>query len=206
MTQRANTITVAFLTALALVTGCAEAPTAPAEVEAAFGKAKECPGHPSCGDGGEEEDGGQNYHITVTGDVTGDGATDQQTSGVVARGYQLDVSTFLTALPDEGFATCFDASAHNGLTFSASQAAGAPSSANYFFNGLTSNGSGVTYLFQLLGGQTADPYPPAEGQTATIVFSGWSVSHDSGGSKKTACTGSGGLSATMEVTGLAAGG
>lgn len=199
MTQRRNTITVAFLTALAIVAGCVDGPTAPPEVEAALAKAKECPGHPSCGDGGEGEGGSQNYHITVTGDVTGDGETDHQTSGTVARGYQLDVSTFLTPM-SEDFATCFDPSVTNGTSFSVG-----PTEANYFFDGQTTTGTGVVYGFKLLGGQTTASGPPAEGETVTITYSAWSVAHDSGGSKKTACSGSGSLSATVEVTGLPSG-
>ena len=197
----ASMITFTSLTALALLAGCTEGPTAPTPAESLFAKAKECPGHPSCGDGGGDV-GSQNYHITVTGDVTGDGATDHHTTGMVARGYQLDVSTFLSALPDAGFATCFDASAHLGLTLAVRQ--GPPMFVNYYFEGLTSDGKGVTYLFQLLGGQSEDTWPPEEGVTSTATFSGWSVAHDSGGSAKTACSGSGSLSATVEVTGLAA--
>lgn len=158
-----------------------------------------CTPWPDCKDGDGSGDPEPEYQVDIAGDVAGSGQTSTETSGVVARGYTLDL-TLLQAAVDQG-GTCFADGSYTG-NFVAGQADDGSIGTGFFFFATTSTGASVKYNFRMSGTLApGDVWPPTSASgPADVTLTSWSVQHDSGGSKKTACSGAGELAATMIVT------
>jgi hypothetical protein len=164
-----------------------------------------CPDWPNCPDqpGGAPSPGageGANYDITLAGDLSGTGQTDDRTTGVTARDYTIDdLGTFLGVV--DGGATCFPSASYTG-SFHAELADDGSIDVGFAFDALNQNGREARYTFLAHGGEvTSGEWFPDPDGTATVVgfvSDSWSVAKGGKGGSS-ACSGGGALTMTMTV-------
>lgn len=141
-----------------------------------------------------------NYHIEIAGDVNGAGDTDDRTTGVTARDFEIvDLGTFLQANVEDG-ATCFPNAGYTG-NLHAEQANDGTVDLRIAFNALNNKGRDARYSFFGLGGVITSGVWPPDGVGTTVVFTQWSLAKGGGGGAA-ACSGGGAFSGTMTASEL----